>query len=392
MKQVVVALAATLAVQALLSFAALAIPVIAPRVAADLGVEPHLVGGFVSIVYGMAAVSGLVSGGLIGRFGPLRVSQVALVISATGMILAALGALPAIVACAVLAGMALGPATPASSQILARDSPPGQMNLIFSIKQTGVPVGNLLAGAIVPSLSLALGWHAALLCIAAACLGLAIALQPLRSKFDLDRHPNRPFFSGAQIIGPLRLVLADAALRRLALCAFVFSGMQISATAFLVAYLAHDLDMTLVLAGFILAVAQASGVVGRIAWGVVADRHAEPQLVLGALGLGMTLLAALAAAFTPAWPIPVVVLVCVAWGATAIGWNGVYLAQVARLSPPGRTAEVTGGTFFIMFGGVMIVPTAFATIVGATDSYGVAYLTMATMALIASVAFLRHRA
>ena len=32
--------------------------------------------------------------------------------------------------------------------------------LIFSLKQTGVPAGGMLAGAILPSVALAFGWHA----------------------------------------------------------------------------------------------------------------------------------------------------------------------------------------------------------------------------------------
>ena len=44
------------------------------------------------------------------------------------------------------------------------------------------------------------------------------------------------------------------------------------------------------------------------------------------------------------------------FGATAIGWNGVQLAEVARLAPPGTAGEVTGATGFVTFAGVVIGP------------------------------------
>ena len=45
---------------------------------------------------------------------------------------------------AIITGLGGGPSTPASSQILARYAEPAQAPLIFSIKQTGVPVGEIV--------------------------------------------------------------------------------------------------------------------------------------------------------------------------------------------------------------------------------------------------------
>lgn len=61
----------------------------------------------------------LVSGPLMQRFGAIRLSQACLV------------------------------ATQASSHILARSTPPQRLPLVFSLKQTGVPLGGALAGAVV---------------------------------------------------------------------------------------------------------------------------------------------------------------------------------------------------------------------------------------------------
>ncbi len=146
----VVALAATLAIQVFTSLAATAPAVLAPELAREMGVAPQWIGVFVGLVYLGAMLASLVSAGFIERFGAIRVSQVCVLMCAAGI--AAVGLLPAafaglLVAIAVLIGLGYGPITPASSQILVRTTPPSQMALMFSIKQTGVPVGAALAGA-----------------------------------------------------------------------------------------------------------------------------------------------------------------------------------------------------------------------------------------------------
>jgi MFS family permease len=119
-------------------------------------------------------------GMFIQRHGPIRVSQVCVLLCAAGALLLSVGStLPggAVLALAVaplIIGVGYGPITPASSQILARTAHPSRMALTFSIKQTGVPAGAALAGAALPILALQFGWHAAFGLV--AVLGVAVAL------------------------------------------------------------------------------------------------------------------------------------------------------------------------------------------------------------------------
>ncbi|MBI3454067.1 MAG: MFS transporter [Rhodospirillales bacterium] len=392
MTSVLPALVSTLMIQVVISFSGIAGPVLAPLAAEDLGVETYLIGAFVSLTYGVAAVAGLMSGGFIARFGALRVSQATLVLAAGGLACAAIGTIASVIVAALLIGMAYGPATPASSHILARVTPPAWLNLVFSLKQTGVPLGNMLAGAVLPTLALAIGWRPAVLVVATACLAIAIAVQPLRAGFDRSRERAQPIFARSHITSPLRLVFASPDLTRFAVSSVAYSGMQVSLSAFLVTYLHDGLDMSLVLAGIVLSAAQGAGVAGRILWGALADRFVNPQRLLGVLGLGMSVCAIATGLFTGAWPFIAVLAVCVAFGGTAVAWNGVYLAQVARLSPPGRAGEVTGGTSFFTFGGVVFAPSAFSAILAATGSYFIGFTAMAVMTLAASLSYFRAAA
>ena len=388
MNQASRALVVTLAIQVLAAWAALTGPVLAPLAAGDIGAPPYLVGIYVSVTYALAALSGLVSGGIITRLGPLRVSQMCLVLAAAGLALATLGTPVAALAGAAIVGAGYGPITPSSSQILARTTPPARLNLVFSLKQTGVPLGNALAAVALPGLGLAIGWRGSVLMTALLCLLVAAMAGPLRAELDLDLERNRPLLSVAHVTGALRRVFGSFEIRRLALTSFAYAGMQMSLGTFLVTYLNDRLGIPIVVAGVALAFAQAAGVAGRILWGFVADRFVPPRQLLGLLGITMSVCAVLVGLFTAAWPLAAIVAVCTAYGATAIAWNGVQLAQVARLSPPGRAGEVTGGATFVTFAGVMVAPAAFSAILHVVGSYAVGYCAVAVLTLASGLWYL----
>jgi MFS family permease len=379
-------LAATLAVQMLVSMASVTVPVLAPEAAREVGVSAGYVGLFVALVYLAGMASGLVSGALVQRIGPIRVSQYCLLICAVGLWLTATGVLPLLLLGAVLIGCGYGPCTPASSHILSHSTPPERMALIFSLKQTGVPLGGALAGAILPSVVLVANWRAAAVFVGIACIVVAAIVQPIRAGLDGQRVPHYPI-GGASISGPMRLILGDIGMRRLAIASFFFASVQLCLGTYLVTYLTLQLGYSLVQAGLMLAFAQSAGVVGRIVWGAVADRG-NPVHVVGALGVCIAVLAAVTSAFTPSWPTAFIALVCAAFGATAIGWNGVYLAQIARFAPAGRAGEATGGALFFTYFGVLAGPPVFAFMVEGGMSYSTAYVVVAIPSLISGLVLL----
>ena len=251
MKGVVLPLALTLAVQSLTSMAMIAPLVMAPVVALELGVSPQGIGWFVTLEYSFAMASGLACGGLIGRYGPLRVCQIAVCLAAAGLAVGTAGALPLVFAAAALIGAGYGVVNPASSYILVRAAPPGMMSLIFSIKQTGVPVGGALAGALVPPLVLYLSWRWSAAAAALLCLLLALLIQPVCAA-DADARRGGSVRASAGFFGPLRLVLANPAMLEVAIVSLIFSSTQITLIAFLVSYLNLELGYTLVAAGLVL--------------------------------------------------------------------------------------------------------------------------------------------
>jgi len=359
--------------QAAASAATIAPAVAAPALLVRLGVGPVAVGLYVAAVYLVAMLSSQLGAALVKRWGPIRTSQVALVLCAAGVALLGVPQLGAALAGALLLGAGYGPITPASSEILARTTPAERYAMVFSLKQTGVPVGGVVAGLAVPGLTVAAGPAWALLAISVLCLVGAASGAWLRASLDRGRDAAAPMPRLVRVLAPVRFVVAHPVLFTLAACSFVFSAVQVCVTSYTVTFLTHDLRWTLVAAGSALAVAQVAGVVGRIAWGIVADRSGDARPILLALAVAMALCGVAAAAVAPKTPVAAVIALLAVYGATAIGWNGVFLATIARVVPIGEAAQATSGSLFFTYFGVVIGPPLFGVIASWRGGLGPAF-------------------
>ena len=381
--RLVAAVAVTLAVQSLTAMA-LAVPsVLAPVAAVDFDVAPTQVGRWVGFSYMIAMFGGLAGGMFVGRYGPARMLQVAALGVALGLVIGAGTHIALLLVCGTLLGAAHGLVNPASSAILAAASPPRIRSMVFSIKQTGVPVGGAIAGTLVPALLLWMSWQAAVLALGVGATVLLALIAPYRRVYDGNRRLERLHLRG--FAAPVAEVWANRPILELATISGVYSAIQISFITYLVSYLNLELGYSLLAAGLVFSASMIAGVLGRILWGVVADHVFAPRSVLAALGLVMVLCGIALASFTAAWPPSAVLAVCVLYGATAVGWNGVFLAEVARLAPEGRVAVLTGGTQFFTFAGVLIGPPLFGAIVSSTGRYGAGFAAAALLPLLAVI-------
>lgn len=370
-------LVCTLAIQAVGTAATLAFAVLAPLIP---GARTAEVGLFLALVYGGAMVGSALSSALIGRLGAVRVSQAALLLQGAGLALLTADAGLAQTGAALLCGLGYGTITPASSHILARTTAPQRMYTVFSLKQTGVPLGGMLGGAMLPVLAAWSSWRTALLLLAGLALAVALASGWLRAQLD---EPAAPRTAGmGQWRQPVVEVWRNAQLRAMAAVSLLFSACQLSVSGYLMVFLLRELQMGAARAALIYAVSQAAGVLGRIVWGRIADRTRAPRGVMMLIGVLMAL-AALGLALLPAHPDPVVLAVLAAvLGATAIGWNGVFLGELARLAPAGKVASVTGGAMFFTYIGVVLGPPAFGYL-AERASLGAAYGALAALPLTA---------
>jgi len=361
-----------------------AVPILAPVAAEALSFSPEWIGYFISIVYVAGMLSALVSGNFIVRYGSIRVSQLGLALCALGLALVASGNLALIVLGALIMGIGYGPISPASSHVLGRTTSPERRSLAFSIRQTGNPIAGFLAGLAIPVLVVVTGWQITLFLVAALSMVFIWVAEPFRQELDNDRLATSPF-SLSQITQPIKLVFMNRDLRELGIVSFVFCGLQMILTSYLVTYLTLEINISFVAAGFVLAMTQLVSVFARVFWGWVADRFLSPRKVMVILGVTMAICAVLTGILTATWSYGLIMLLMTIFGASAIGWNGVYMAEVARVSPPGMIASTTGASLFFTYLGGIVCPSGFAFVIMATKSYQYGFIIFGLLALVVSL-------
>jgi predicted MFS family arabinose efflux permease len=244
----------------------------------------------------------------------------------------------------------------------------------MSVRQTSVPLGGVLAGVIVPSLVLAIGWRASCVALGMATVALGAAIG-FGTPLVRDDRAARSRTDRANLLAPLRFVFGHRALLALSVLSLVLGAMQVILSSFIVIYLTAVPMLDLVTAGALLSVSQVAGVLGRLGWGFLADRVPSPRRLLLLIGILIALASASTGLFSPAWPTAGIALVVILFGATASGWNGVFLSEIMRGAQPGEAGLVTGGSLVFTYFGVLVGPPLFgvvATLVGFGEAFVVA--------------------
>jgi hypothetical protein len=113
--------------------------------------------------------------------------------------------------------------------------------------------------------------------------------------------------------------------------------------------------------------------------------------MLGLLGLGMGVSAIATLAAGPAWPGWLLFVFASIFGATPVGWNGVFLAEVARIAPAGQVSQATGGCLFFTFLGVVVTPLLFNLVLQLGGGYSVAYALLGVPGLVVGASLLLRR-
>ena len=355
------------------------LPAIAPEVGESLGLSPSLIAYPVLILYIFAMISSLMAGGFVARFGAWRASQAALILIGISHLMFMNGSLIFLAVGSIILGGAYGLLTPPASHLLSKIVTAKNRNLIFSIRFTGVPLGGILAGLLAPSVALEYGWRESMLVTVVISVVIAVAMQPLRKRWDSDRS------KGAKIIrnpiSDICLVWKLSALKWVALSGLCMGAVQTTLTTYTVTMLVEDANYSLIAAGIGLSAIQLASVFGRVGWGWFADRIENGRTALMMIATIAALCAVWIIFLSPNWSQFLVYSLCFCFGLVGMGWNGVYASEIARLSPPGEVGRTTGASFFITFSGVFFGPVIFASAYTITSTYSTTFLVTAIISV-----------
>lgn len=352
-KPVVVGLALSLAAMSSSTFTTLGLGALAPYLVAQFHLSTFEIGALPALVFLGAVSVSVPAGRLTDRIGAGRAVAIALAGVAAGIGFAAVAPTSGLFLLGVaLGGIGYGAVNPATNVLSTSVVPRRHRAFFLSIKQAGVTLGGLVAGATLPSLADAIGWRAALLVPISVllCVVLAALWAARREDQGWFDPPSDPHSAGA----PSLVSVSVPGGRPTAAFGFISSGVQLSVAGYLTVYLVDTQGFSRPTAGLGLSLAFAAGCVGRLFWGALSDRYFGAHattLVVSSTGSVFGLIA-LASGVGGAALWFVIALI----GFCSIGWNGVYMALITDRAGSRKLGRATGRGLVFLYCGVVVVP------------------------------------
>ncbi len=339
------------------TFAIVAFGVLAPELQVEFDFSKAEVGFLVSLVFIGGAVTSNPAGKLTDRIGPATVLGWSLGLFGIAMLAAAVAptALTFLAAIAIGGFMYGGVNPPTNVAVAGRMG--SRLGFFLSVKQSGVPLGGLLAGVVLPPIAVFAGWRWALAAAAGSCLVVALATPLMRGAAVAGRGIRRP---------EERPPLTRRELAALGTFGFIMSGTQWSMFAHLSLFLTEERTFGLAAAGLGLALMQGLGAAARLLWGWLSDRPGRRLAILTVLSA--TSVACLAALGSGVHG-PTLWLVLALAGIAIVGWNGAYYALIADRAGAAGLGRASANALVFIFAGSVVMPPLLGLIVDLSGSW-----------------------
>lgn len=266
-----------------------------------------------------------------------------------------------LVAATLVTGVTQAIANPATNKLIAVHVPAGRRGVATGIKQSGVQAGSAIGGLMLPPIALAVGWR----------WGIALgALVPLACiLLTLSTIQAERTVAGFR---PSGIGLAADGIGRVAAYGFLLGLGGTAVFTYLPLFGQERLGLDPVTAGATVSVMGAMGVVGRIAWGRVAETRFGSDRALAIIAgisviVGLGLLAAPVLGPWMVWPVAVLT------GLSASSWNAVGMLAVIQKVPPERAGRASGTVMFGFLGGLGLGAPIFGRSVDLLGDYRVGW-------------------
>ncbi len=177
----------------------------------------------------------------------------------------------------------------------------------------------------------------------------------------------------------LRPVLMNRDLWMVASATLIFAAVQTIWMSFLVLYLKEAVGLAVVAAAWYLAAAQVTGMVGRVAFGLLSDKTfgGRRRIVLVLAGIGSGLCSLMMAGVGPGSSPWLLSALALTFGFVGIGWNGVHHTLMAELAGARAAGTAVGMGLAVSSLGVTLGPPAFGWLVERVGGYRLPWVSLA---------------
>lgn len=346
----------------------------ASAIAADLNIPAAYIGYQIGIAYFAATLCTLFSGSLTRRMGYVLSLAVAMALIALGAVVTTFWQLAGMFAGSIIMGLGFGLIPASASQILISVTEKNKRAFIFSIKQSGIPIGGMLSALTTPYFAEQLGWRAAGYAVSISCLLIFLFLFVNRHRWNIEDRNTAPTSFNPFL--PLIAIHRSRRLMMLIYMAVFYVGIQIVWLTFMSPFFVEDLQFSLAEAGYFLAIVQVTGIVGRILWGWLSDRLQDNFSAMLMLGWIMVICCAAPYFLNTDTSILVLTLLCFFIGFSAVSWNGVFHAALIEIADPGETVQVIAGMAFYIYVAMFTWPALYALLIEWSGNYTISMTTL----------------
>lgn len=334
----------------------------------ELGFGETALGALATLYYLASAGMSLPGGRLAQKLGGPRAMAIGAVLSMFSSVgIAAIADRWAWMAVfLVIAGIGNGIAFPASNLALTRGFPLRRQGVGFAIKQSAGPYATMLAGAAVPLLGLTVGWRWAF-------VAAAVAAIPIIAGWNIHQPTGR-FSKGSRSDVPGKAVWI------LSLSAFFAVNASASLGAFYVeSAVFHGIEPGI--AGTFLSIGSGLGILIRIGYGAIADKHPPIHFTMLTVMMGVGGVAFVLMGIE--WSTVALFFVTILVFGTGWAWPSLLNFAVVQRVPkaPGIASGILGAG---QYGGGILGPLTFGLLVERV-SYRAAWSTAGVMVALAAV-------
>ena len=346
------------------------------EIRAEVGYGESAAGLVFAAFFAASAVVSSRMGRWVDRVGPKIGLSTALAGTCLVNLAIALGArnLAALIALSAIAGIANATAQLGANVYIARNLPIHRQGIGFAVKQSAMPGAALIAGILLPSVALTLGWRWVFAIGSALGIAALIAVR-VRVEPDLQSAPNRALTVQRDTqrapIGALVMLAVAAAFSTAA--AITLGGFFVESTI--------NSGVSPATAGYAFALGSLISILVRLLVGGYADR--QPGNLLGVVAVMILIGSCTSLIFVAQTPTAHFIGLPLAFGA-GWAWPGLFNLSVIRASPafPGRATGITQTGVYV---GGAVGPVLFG-FTAEHWSYSAAWVLAAVMGVCAAAA------
>lgn len=302
-------------------------------------------------------------GRAIDNYGERNVVGLAMTGMAVTMAITALFVdnLTSLLICMGFLGATYSAVQPGGTRAIMRWFPPKKRGIATGFRQAAVPLGTMIAAAMLPYCAAHYGWHAAAWVGAGFSLFGAILFWGFYREGSKAAIKSTPPLQLRHLIQVLSLEENFWPVLRLGIA---MSALQFTFTAHTISYLSDHFALSLVTAAFLFAFTQFLGIPGRILLPWLSDyfrpsKRSNSLAVISLLAAGATLILGL---LPVSAPMEIIIAVLIVMGFFGIGWFPLYLLEMAEAAPKSSIASTVAFASTICLAVMAISPYLFGLV------------------------------